>query len=105
MTPSKEELESGVKHFANTVFVIGAGLIMLAASLLQGVVVARVGESGADFTFIAATILILVLAAQRPRLALYQLRRQCERYGHAPTEGSSICSRCLQPLPDPHRPD
>ena len=31
MTPSKEELEAKAKHFANTVFVIGAGVIMLAA--------------------------------------------------------------------------
>lgn len=99
MTPSKQELDTKVKHFANTVFVIGAGLIMLAASLLQGFVVAHFGENGADVTFIAATILILVLASKRPSFALHEIRRQCEKYGHAPTEGSSVCSRCLQTLP------
>lgn len=105
MTPSKEELETRVKHFANTVFAIGAGLIMLSASLLQGLVVARIGESGADITFITATILILMLASKRPSFALYELRRQCAKYGHTMPEGSRVCNRCLQTIPDPDRPD
>lgn len=105
MTPSKEELETQVKHFANTVFVIGAGIIMLAASLLQQVVVARFGEHGADITFIAATILILVLASKRPRIALYETRRQCEKYGHAVPHDSLACDRCFQAIPTRNRPD
>jgi len=55
MTPSKEELETNAKHFANSVFAIGAGIIMLLASLLQGVVVRWLGENGSDITFITAT--------------------------------------------------
>lgn len=105
MTPPKQELDTRVKHFANTVFVIGAGLIMLFASLLQPFVVARIGENGADYTFIAATILILVLASKRPSFALYELQRQCAKYGHVLPHSSSVCSRCLQTIADPHQPD
>ena len=98
--PSKEELETKAKHFANTVFVIGAGVMMLAASLLQPFAISWVGAAiGEHITFIIATICILVLATKRPRLALYATERQCERYGHVLSEGSSVCERCYQPLP------
>lgn len=103
MTPSKEELETKAKHFANTVFVIGAGVMMLAASLLQPFAITWIGaDIGEHLTFIAATICILVLATKRPGLALFAKGRQCDRYGHVPREGSSICDRCYQPIPRGH---
>jgi hypothetical protein len=59
--PSKEELQAKARHFANTVFVIGAGVIMLAASLLQPYAMKWVGAGmGEHFPFIAATIFIFV---------------------------------------------
>lgn len=99
MTPSKQELETSVRHFANTVFVIGSGILMLLASLLQPLSVAAIGgEIGEQATYIAATILILVLASKRPALALYAAERQCRKYGHAISEGSRTCSRCFQSI-------
>ena len=105
MTPSKEELEAKAKHFANTVFVIGAGVIMLAASLLQPFAVSRFGANGGDYAFIAATLCIFVLAAKRASFALFAIERQCAKYGHVPREGSSVCSRCFQTIVDEPRTD
>ena len=97
MTPPKEELEAKAKHFANTVFVIGAGVMMLAASLLQPLAIRWIGPSiGEHISFITATILIFVLATKRPALALFALERQCLRYGHVLREGSTVCERCYQ---------
>ena len=105
MTPSKEELEAKARHFANTVFVIGAGVIMLTASLLQPFVVSKFGANGGDYAFIAATLCIFVLAANRSRFALFAIERQCAKYGHALREGSSVCSRCFQSIADKSRLD
>ncbi|MCF8179338.1 MAG: hypothetical protein K9J74_12580 [Sulfuritalea sp.] len=99
MTPSKEELETRVKHFANTVFVIGSGILMVIASLLQPWSMATLGGAmGEQATFIVATILILVLASKRPALALYAAERQCRKYGHVISVGSQTCGRCFQPI-------
>ena len=103
MTPSKEELEAKARHFANTVFVIGAGVIMLAASLAQSFAVSRFGANGGDYVFIAATLCILALAAKRSSFALFAIERQCAKYGHVPREGSSVCSRCFQTIADEPR--
>lgn len=104
MTPSKEELDAKAKHFANTVFVVGAGVIMLVASLLQPYVMKWLGPGiGEQAAFIAATVLILVLAAKRPQLALLALERQCLKYGHVLREGSAICTRCLRSVPPAER--
>ena len=105
MTPSKEELEAKARHFANTVFVIGAGAIMLAASLLQPIAVSRLGESGGDIAFVVATLCILGLASKRSSFALFAIERQCVKYGHVPRDGSSVCSRCFQPIADQPRTD
>lgn len=97
MTPSKETLESEARHFANTVFVIGAGVIMLAASLLQPYAVRWAGsDNGGHFVFIAATICIFALSTKRPEFALLALARQCKKYGHVLNEGSTVCDRCLK---------
>ncbi len=77
---------------------------MLAASLLQPLVVNWLGVNGSDATFIAATLCILALASGRSQLALYAIGRQCKRYGHAPRESSSVCSRCFQNLADTRPP-
>lgn len=100
MKPPREELDAKARHFANTVFVIGAGAIMLAASLLQPLVANWLGPAGNDATFIAATLFILMLASGRSRFALYAIGRQCEKFGHTPDESASICSRCFQGLTD-----
>lgn len=105
MTPSKEELEAKARHFANTVFVIGAGVIMLAASLLQSFAVSRFGANGGDYAFIVATLCIFVLASRRASFALFAIERQCAKYGHVPREGSSVCSRCFQSIADKSQPD
>lgn len=105
MTPSKEELEAKAKHFANTVFAIGAGAMMLAASLLQPFAVSRLGEHGGDIAFVVATLCILALASKRSSFALFAIERQCAKYGHVPREGSSVCSRCFQTIADEPRPD
>lgn len=105
MTPSKEELQARARHFANTVFVIGAGVIMLAASLLQPYAMKWMGAGmGEHFPFIAATIFIFVLASKRSDFALFALERQCRKYGHVPGEGSSVCARCFQPIGNQRRP-
>lgn len=105
MTPSKEELETKARHFANTVFAIGAGVIMLIASLLQSFAVGKFGANGGDYLFIAATLGIFVLASKRARFALFALERQCAKYGHTAREGTSVCSRCFQTIPDQKTPD
>jgi len=106
VTPSKEELQAKAKHFANTVFVIGAGVIMLIASLLQPFALKWMGPGiGEHIAFIAATLCIFVLASKRSELALFALERQCLKYGHALREGSSVCDRCLKIIPDKSRPD
>lgn len=100
MTPSKETLESQVTHHVNTVFVIVTGFIMLAASIFQPYAVNWMGsDSGGHIVFIVATILIFVLASKRPELALFLLDRQCKKYGHVPSEGSTTCSRCFRNIP------
>ena len=97
MTPSKQELQDKARHFANTVFAIGAGLIILAASLLQPYTMQWVGgATGEQFPFIAGTILIVMLALKRPAFALFALERQCREYGHVVREGASTCERCFQ---------
>jgi hypothetical protein len=97
VTPSKQELQDKARHFANTVFVIGAGLIMFAASLLQPYTRQWMeGATGEQFPFIAGTLLIVMLALKRPAFALFALERQCREYGHVLREGSSTCERCLQ---------
>ncbi len=96
MTPSKEELQDKARHFANTVFVVGAGVLMLAASMLQTFAVSRMGENGGDMVFIAATILIFVLASKRSELALFATERQCQKYGHVLRADSPVCERCMQ---------
>ena len=100
MTPSKDELETKARHFANTVFAIGAGAIMLAASLLQPFAVSRFGANGGDYVFIAATLCIVALASRRSSFALFAIERQCAKYGHVSREGSSVCSRCFQSITD-----
>ena len=100
MTPPKEELEARARHFANTVFVVGAGVIMLAASLAQPLLLKWLGPGmGEHLPFIGATALILLLAVKRPQLALFSLERACLKYGHVLREGSSICTRCLRSVP------
>ncbi len=98
MTPSKEELQAKARHFANTVFVIGAGVMMLAASMLQTFAVSQMGENGGNFVFIAATILIFALASKRSELALFATERQCQKYGHVLRADSPVCERCLQTI-------
>ena len=99
MTPSKAELEAKVRHFANSVFVIGSGILMLAASLLQPLSMALLdGAAGEQASYILATVLILALASKRPAFALYAAERQCRKYGHAVSEAAPTCSRCLQPI-------
>lgn len=105
MTPSKEELEAKARHFANTVFAIGAGAFMLAASLLQPFAMSRLGENGGDMAFIIATLCIFGLASKRSSFALFAIERQCAKYGHVPREGSTVCSRCFQTIADPPRTD
>ncbi len=105
MTPSKEELEAKARHFANTVFAIGAGAFMLAASLLQPFAMSRLGENGGDMAFVVATLCIVGLASMRSSFALFAIARQCARYGHVPREGSSVCSRCFQTIADQSRTD
>jgi len=100
VTPSKEELEAKARHFANTVFAIGAGAFMLAASLLQSFAMSRLGESGGDMAFVIATLCILGLASMRSSFALFAIERQCAKYGHLPRDGSTVCSRCFQAIAD-----
>lgn len=105
MTPSKEELETKARHFANAVFAIGAGVIMLVASLLQPFAVSRLGPNGGDIAFVVATLCIFVLASRRSSFALFAIERQCAKYGHVPREGTSVCGRCSQTITDEPRRD
>ena len=99
MTPSKETLENQAKHFANTVFAIGAGVLILGASLLQPYAVTWVGSDvGGHMLFIGATILIFVLSTKRVDFALFAFARQCKKYGHVPSDELSLCSRCHQDI-------
>lgn len=105
MTPSKEELEAKARHFANTVFAIGTGGIMLAASMLQAFAVSRLGANGGDIVFVVATVCILLLASKRSSFALLAIERQCAKYGHVPRAGSPVCNRCFQTIADEPRTD
>jgi hypothetical protein len=97
VTPSKQDLQDKAKHFANTVFVIGAGVIMFAASMLQPHTMQWIGgATGEQLPFIAGTLLIVLLALKRPAFALYALARQCREYGHVLNEGTTTCERCFQ---------
>jgi hypothetical protein len=97
--PNKEALEAKSRHFANSVFVIGAGVLMLAANLLQPFATKFLGSGmGSQVTYIVATILIFVLATKRPDLALYAKDRQCKKYGHVMSEDGCTCSRCLRTI-------
>ena len=101
MTPSKQELQDKARHFANTVFVIGAGVIMFAASLLQPYTMQWLGgATGEHVPFIAGTLFIVMLALKRPAFALFALERQCRTYGHVLREGSPVCERCFQNIED-----
>ncbi len=100
VTPSKEQLEAKARHFANSVFVIVSGVLMLFASLLQPYAVTLMGESvGGQGSFILATVLIFWLASKRSGLALYATERQCDKYGHVVREGTPTCGRCFQSIP------
>ena len=102
MTPSKAILEDKAKHFANTVFFIGAGVLMLAASLLQNTAENLLGEGiGGNAMFIGATIAIFVLSSKRPAFALFAIERQCKKYGHLYLEESSMCGRCFKKMDKP----
>lgn len=104
MTPSKQDLQDKAKHFANTVFVIAAGVIMFAASLLQPYAMQWLGgATGEQFPFIAATVFIVMLALKRPTLALFALERQCAKYGHDLLAGSPVCQRCFKNVADSPR--
>lgn len=97
VTPSKQELQDKAKHFANTVFVISAGVVMLVASLLQPYTMQWIsGATGEQLPFIAGTLLIVVLALKRPAFALFALERQCREYGHVIRDGAPTCERCFQ---------
>lgn len=99
MTPSKEALENQAKHFANTAFAIGAGLLILAASLLQPFAVRLTGsETGGHIAFLAATVGIFLLAGKRVDFALFAMARQCKKYGHVLNDDSPICQRCFQTI-------
>ena len=101
MTPPKQELQDKAKHFANTVFVIGAGVIMFSASWLQPYTMKWLGgATGEQLPFIAGTLLIVMLAMKRPAFALFALERQCQKYGHAIREGSPTCERCFRKVGD-----
>lgn len=104
MTPSKEDLQEKAKHFANTVFVIGAGVIMFAASMVQPYTMQWLGgATGEHFPFIAGTVFIAMLAMKRPAFALYALERQCLKYGHELRDGSPVCQRCFKTVADSPR--
>ena len=99
MTPSKEELDAKAKHFATTAFLIGSGLLMVAANILQPLAAKLMGEEfGSQAVFILATVLIFVLASKRPELAVIAIKRQCMKYGHAVRKGAPVCDRCQVPV-------
>jgi hypothetical protein len=102
VTPSKEVLEAQAKQFANIVFAVGAGVLIFAASQLQSAALNLLGPViGEHITFIVATIGIFILAGERPRIALYAIVRQCEKYGHVLTDESEVCSRCFRTIAKP----
>lgn len=97
--PSRSESQENAKHFANTVFVVGSGVIMFAASLVQPYTQAWLGgAAGEHFPFIAGTLLIAWLAVKRPQFALYSLQWQCRKHGHLLEGDSRVCGRCLENL-------
>ncbi len=99
MSLTREESEKKARHFANTVFYIGSGVIILVASLLQPWLSGTIGGAiGDNLGFVVATVLIFVLASKRADLALMSLRRQCAEHGHAPNDAGTACTRCLQEL-------
>lgn len=72
---------------------------MVAANLLQPLASRLMGEDlGSQVTFIGAAILIFVLASKRPQLALFAIKRQCQKYGHAIRKGAPVCDRCGVPV-------
>lgn len=99
MSLTREESEKKARHFANTVFYIGSGVIILIASLIQPSLASAIGGTmGENAAFIVATVLIFVLASKRANLALMSLRKQCAEHGHLPNEAGTACARCLQDL-------
>lgn len=97
MTPSKETLEAQARHFANTAFAVGAGVLILVASLLQPHAIGWAGsEIGGHLVFIVATICIFTLGTKRPELALFAIERQCRKYGHVPGTDAAVCQRCFK---------
>lgn len=99
MTPSKEKLETDAKHFANTVFSIGAGVLILGASLLQPIASNWAGSDiGGHVVFVVATLCIVLLSTNRVRFALFAIDRQCKKYGHVPGVEPSVCARCFQTI-------
>ena len=101
MPPTKLESQENAKHFANTVFVVGAGVIMFAASMIQPYTARLLGgAAGEHFPFIAGTLLIAWLAMKRPQLALYSLQWQCRKHGHLLSGESKLCERCLETVGD-----
>lgn len=97
MPPTRTESQNQARHFANTVFVIGAGIIMFSATLIQPHTLSWLGGvAGEHFPFIAGTVLIAWLALQRPQLALFALKRQCAKHGHLPNPQTGTCERCLE---------
>lgn len=97
VVPSREELEKRVRHFANSVFLIGSGVLMLLANVLQPFAAQVLGaESGSQTVFISATLLILFLASKRSAFALHAAKKQCAKYGHVTPNGAPACSRCGQ---------
>ena len=97
VTPSKETLEAQAKRFANIVFFVSAAGMMLAANLLQPLALSLLGPViGEHISFIAATIGIFGLSSKRPQLALFEIDRQCRKYGHVIGEDSAVCKRCYQ---------
>lgn len=102
MPPTKLESQESARHFANTVFVVGAGVIMFAASMIQPYSVQWLGgATGEHFPYIAGTLLIAWLAVKRPQFALYSLKWQCRKHGHLPSGESNVCQRCLEELTPP----
>lgn len=98
-TPSKDELEAKAKHFATSAFLIGSGILMVAANSLQPLAAKLMGEEfGSQAIFIFATILIFVLASKRPELAAFAIKRQCQKYGHVVRNGAPVCDRCKVPV-------
>ena len=102
MPPDKLKSQESARHFANTVFVVGAGIIMFGASLIQPWTMRWLGgATGEHFPYIAGTLLIAWLAVKRPQFALYSLQWQCRKHGHLLNGESRVCERCLEDLGPP----